>query len=166
MRGAWRACVLALLLAGAVGGGGLSAQELEELRPGMDEFAAASVYTRYRSCSNAAFVDEPGRMAWSAPVLGRPAEVEIRFESGRAALVAFSVPLLPGERPDDALGVFEAALAAIWGPPTPSASPAAAAAGAKAGPAAGVRRWLLPGILVELAPAGDAGISISYRVRE
>lgn len=79
---------LGLLAAAAFAAG---AQEPDYLRLGMRPDEAAAVYTALRSCSNAPFTAEAGRMGWEAPLYGGSAAVEIRFGPDGADRVSYRI---------------------------------------------------------------------------
>lgn len=82
---------------GLIAVAGIGALEPDELRPGMDPGAVASVYTSHRSCSNSVFFEEPGFMSWDATLYSRSARIEVKFDEGLSSVVLIRILLEPGD---------------------------------------------------------------------
>jgi hypothetical protein len=91
---------IALFLAAAVTAVAL---EPDELRLGMSEADAISVYTSHRSCANVVLEETPFGLAWEAPLYSGRTRVEISLAGGRVTMVSFTVYLDPD---DDGASLF------------------------------------------------------------
>lgn len=131
---AWLWVAMLVSLVGVVGAGAL---EPDELRPGMNPDAVASVYTSHRSCSNSVFKEEPGFMTWDAVLYNRSARVEVRFGQGLASVIVIRIFLEPGDDGADALRELADEHTRRSGPPESGAG--------------GRKRWVSGTLIVELA---------------
>jgi len=122
----------------------LGALEPDELRPGMDPGAVASVYTSHRSCSNSVFLEQPGFMSWGAQLFNRSAKIEVRFDQELASIITIRIFLEPGDDGADVLSQLTEDHARLSGPPAINAD--------------GGRRWVSGSLVVELAVETIGGI--------
>lgn len=129
----------ALLLAIAVPS---TALEPNDLRPGMDMMAVASVYTSHRSCGNYEFREQPQSIGWDATLYGRRSRVEIHFEDGLATSVLILLELQSGEDGHALFAALTEERNRDLGKPLPR-SPAASALGTS-GQAGGVPEVAVP----------------------
>lgn len=127
----------AAVLAGLVAVAGIGALEPDELRPGMDPGAIASVYTSHRSCSNSVFLEGPGFMSWDASLYNRSAKIEVRFDQGLARVILIRIFLEPGDDGADVVLELSDEYTKMSGPPEIGAG--------------GRMRWVSGTLIVELA---------------
>ncbi|OHD17856.1 MAG: hypothetical protein A2Y38_13150 [Spirochaetes bacterium GWB1_59_5] len=129
--------VMAVVLVCLMAVAGAGALEPDELRPGMDPDAVASVYTSLRSCSNSAFLEEPDFIAWDASLFNRSARIEARFDKGLASVIVIRIFLESGDDGADILRELTDEHTRRSGPPQTGAD--------------GRMRWFSATLIVELA---------------
>jgi len=137
---AWLLAALVAMVAVA----GIGALEPDELRPGMDPGAVASVYTSHRSCSNSVFVEEPGFMGWDASLYNRPAKIEVQFSGGLARVVTIRILLDTGDSGAELMRELSDEYTRMAGAPAPGDG--------------GGRLWVTGSLTVELAVEENQGL--------